>query len=96
MLNSPDDEASRAELKKRTTMLDLATEYARIEESRAIKKRIKEALTGTQYEEKSAKIINFVDAKKDMEKKALYTSSLHSFGRRAGREIYQIVKQIVI
>jgi hypothetical protein len=96
MLNSPDDEARRAELKKRTTMLDLATEYARIEESRAIKKRIKEALTGTQYEEKSAEIIDFVDAKKDMEKKALYTSSLHSFGRQAGREIYQIVKQIVI
>jgi hypothetical protein len=96
MLNSPDDEARRAELKKRTTMLELATEYARMEENRAIKKRIKEALTGTQYEEKSAEIINFVDAKKDMEKKALYTSSLHSFGREAGREIYQIVKQIVI
>jgi hypothetical protein len=96
MLNSPDDEARRAELKKRTTMLDLATEYARMEENRAIKKRIKEALTGTQYEEKSAEIINFVDAKKDMEKKALYTSSLHSFGREAGREIYQIVKQVVI
>jgi hypothetical protein len=96
MLNSPDDEARRAELKQRTTMLDLAAEYARIEENRAIKKRIKEALTGTQYEEKSAEIINFVDAKKDMEKKALYTSSLHSFGREAGREIYQIVKQIVI
>jgi hypothetical protein len=96
MLNSPDDEARRAELKKRTTMLDLATEYARIEESRAIKKRIKEALMGTQYEEKSAEIINFVDAKKDMEKKALYISSLHSFGREAGREIYQIVKQVVI
>jgi hypothetical protein len=96
MLNSPDDEARRAEIKKRTTMLDLATEYARIEESRAIKKRIKEALTGTQYEEKSEEIINFVDAKKDMEKKVLYTSSLHSFGREAGREIYQIVKQVVI
>jgi hypothetical protein len=36
-----------------------------------------------------------VDAKKNVEKKALYTSSLHSFGREAGRKIYQIVKQII-
>jgi hypothetical protein len=96
MLNSPDDEIRRAEIRKRTTMLDLATEHARIEENQDMKRRIKEALTGTQYEEKSAEIINFVDAKKHVEKKALYTSSLHSFGREAGREIYQIVKQIVI
>jgi hypothetical protein len=95
-LNSPDDEMRRAEIRKRTTMLDLATEHARIEENQDMKRRIKEALTGTQYEEKSTEIINFLDAKKDVEKKALYTSSLHSFGREAGREIYQIVKQIVI
>jgi hypothetical protein len=95
-LNSPDDEIRRAEIRKRTTMLDLATEHARIEEKQDIKRRIKEALTGTEYEEKSVEIINFVDTKKNVEKKALYTSSLHSFGRKAGREIYQIVKQIVI
>jgi hypothetical protein len=96
MLNAPDDEIRRSEIRKRTTMLDIATECARIEENQDIKRRIKEALMGTQYEEKSAEITNFVDAKKNLEKKALYTSSLHSFGREAGREIYQIVKQIVI
>jgi hypothetical protein len=95
MLNSPDDEIRRAEIRKRTTMLDLATEHARIEENQDMKRRIKEALTGTQYEEKCTEIINFVDAKKNVKKKALYTSSLHSFGRETGREIYQIVKGFV-
>jgi hypothetical protein len=45
---------------------------------------------------KAGEIIDFVNAEQPVEKKALYTGSLHSFGREAGREIYQIVKRIVI
>ena len=58
-----------------------------------IKKELKNILIGTEYECKSAEIIDFVSAKRHQGKKALYTGALHQFGRKDGRKIYQLLKR---
>lgn len=95
MLNSPENAARRSELQRRTTMLDLAAEHARMEERNAIKNRLKEVLLGTKYENRTQEIIDFIATKKGSGRKSLYTGSLHYFGRNDGAAIYQIVKQVV-
>ena len=71
-------------------------ESAKIEEHNRIKMQLENVLTGTEYEEKTAKIINFIDAKRNQGKKALYTGALHEFGREDGRAIYQVLKKEVV
>lgn len=95
LLNSPENAARRSELQRRTTMLDLAAEHARMEEHNAIKNRLKEVLLGTKYENRTQEIIDFIATKKGSGRKSLYTGSLHYFGRNDGVAIYQIVKQVV-
>lgn len=95
LLNTPENAARRTELQRRTSMLDLAEEHARVEERNAVKKRLKEVLLGTEYENRTQEIIDFIAAKKDAGRKSIYTGSLHHFGRNDGAAIYQIVKQVV-
>lgn len=95
MLNAPENAERRTELKRRSTMLDLEAEHARTEERNAMKNRLKEALDGTEYENRASEIIDFIENKKVDGRKSLYTGSLHSFGRCAGTDIYRIVKQIM-
>ncbi len=71
----------------------MSAESARIEESNRIKKELKNILIGTEYECKSAEIIDFVSAKRHQGKKALYTGALHQFGRKDGKKIYQLLKR---
>lgn len=71
----------------------MSAESARIEEGNRIKKELKNILTGTEYECKSAEIIDFVSAKKHQGKKDLYMGALHQFGRKDGRKIYQLLKR---
>ena len=95
MLNAPENAERRTELKRRSTMLDLEAEYARTEERNAMKNRLKEALDGTEYENRASEIIDFIEDKRFDGRKSLYTGSLHSFGRCAGTDIYRIVKQVM-
>lgn len=95
MLDAPENADRRTELKMRSTMLDLAAEYARIEERNDMRNRLKEVLHGTGYENRISEIIDFIENKKEDSRKNLYTGSLHSFGRCAGTDIYRIVKQIM-
>ena len=95
MLNAPEDAERRTQLKIRSNMLDLAAEYARIEERNQMRNRLKEVLHGTGYENRISEIFDFIEDKKTDSRKNLYTGSLHSFGRFAGTDIYRIVKEIV-
>lgn len=92
LLHAPEDAERRKILQNRRVLLDLATESARIEERNKVKKELKDVLNGTEYEEKSAEIIDFISAKGKQGKKAVYTGALHRFGREDGRAIYQLLK----
>ena len=72
--------------------LDLAAECARIEEINKVQKEIRELLQGTAYTERTAEIIDFIDERKNCEKKEWYTGSLHRFGRKDGTVIYWLLK----
>ena len=80
---------------QKVCMLDLTEEYTRVEERNSVEQRLKDIVRGTEYEDKISEIIELVQMKKDSGNKSLYTSSLHSFGKSAGTEIYQLVKKIV-
>lgn len=92
LFTAPEDAKRREVLQCRKSMLDLASECARLEERNKVKKELKNILNGTIYEGRTVEIIDFISAKKNQGKKALYTGSLHAFGRKEGREIYQLIK----
>ena len=79
-------------LQNRMSTLDLAAECARIEERNKMRKELREILEGTEYEERTADIIDFMDAKNFQGRKELYTNSLHLFGRKDGTAIYHLLK----
>ena len=79
-------------LRRRMSPLDLAVECAKIEERNAMRKEIDSVLSGTGYEGKSSEIIDLIAARKERGRKAVYTGSLNRFGRKAGTEIYQLIK----
>ena len=93
LFHAPEDAERRKKIQNRKLLLDLSAESARIEESNRIKKELKNILIGTEYECKSAEIIDFVSAKRHQGKKALYTGALHQFGRKDGKKIYQLLKR---
>lgn len=82
----------RKMLQNRMSTLDLAAECARIEERNKMRKELEGILEGTEYEERTAEIIDFMESKKLQGKKELYTGSLHSFGQKDGRVIYHLIK----
>lgn len=93
LFHAPEDAERRKKIQNRKLLLDLSAESARIEEGNRIKKELKNILTGTEYECKSAEIIDFVSAKRHQGKKDLYMGALHQFGRKDGRKIYQLLKR---
>lgn len=92
LFSSPEEAERRAFLQRRMSTLDLAAECARLEERNAMRRKIQDILQGTQYEKRTAEIIDFITAKAKKGKKALYTGSLHAFGRKDGVAIYQLVR----
>ena len=67
----------------------------KIYERSQLKGKIKEVLKGTEYEYMENEIINFIQSGNQMGKKELYTGSLHSFGRKNGTGIYNLIKNNV-
>ncbi len=96
LFNSSRDIWRRKMLQNRMATLDLAVECARIEEHNKMCRELKEILEGTEYEERTAEIIDFMDAKNYQGKKELYIGSLHSFGRKDGTAIYHLIKNKMI
>lgn len=92
LFHAPEDAERRKMLSDRKLLLDLAAESAKIDAKNKVKKELKNILNGTDYEDRTAKIIDFIEAKKNQGKKALYTGALHEFGREDGRVIYQLLK----
>lgn len=92
LFQAPENAERRKMLQNRKVLLDLAVESARIAEQNRLKKELKSILVGTDYEKNAAKIIDFMEMKKNQGKKALYTGALHEFGREDGRVIYQLLK----
>ena len=88
----PEDANRRGMLQQRKKLLDLAAECARIETQNKIKRDLHTILAGTAYEEKSAEIIDFVNKCQKSGKKAVYTGSLHTFGKKQGIEIYKLIR----
>lgn len=93
-LNDPGDEVRRAQLHNRMSTLDLGQEYARYEEKNILRRKIKNALAGTDYEEKTTEIIRYISDHEAAPRKELYTGSLHSFGRADGTAIYRILRDV--
>ena len=93
LFTDPEDKKRRELLQQRKKLLDLAVECARMEERKQVQKEWGEFLYGTEYEEKTGEIIDFVTIRKNVGRKKLYTESLHQFGRKDGTAIYQLIKQ---
>lgn len=70
-------------------------EQARIKEYRAFVEKITKAFEGTEYEEKTEKIIRFIEGRDVKTPRLLYTGSMHEFGRDDGRAIYQVLFQLM-
>ena len=88
----PEDANRRGMLQQRKKLLDLATECTKIEIQNKIKRDLQAILAGTAYEGKSTEIIDFVSKCQKSGKKAVYTGSLHAFGKKQGIEIYKLIR----
>ena len=94
-LNAPEDEERRKLIKEKTRTLSIEAEQARITEYRAFVEKITKAFEGTEYEEKTERIVRFIEERGEKTPRLLYTGSMHEFGREDGRAIYQVLKQVV-
>ena len=94
-LNAPEDEVRKLLIKEKTRTLSIDAEQARIMEHRAFIEKITQAFEGTEYEDKTEKIIRFIEGREAKTPRLLYTGSMHEFGREDGRAIYQVLKQVV-
>ena len=94
-LQAPVDAERRNLLRAKAKPLLIASEQARIQEHRAFANRILSIFEETEYKEKAAQILRFIDEHKEHPPKVLYTGSLRTFGRKDGREIYQMLKTVM-
>lgn len=94
-LKGQEDNARKRIIKEKTRPLNIDAEQARIKEQRVVAERISRAFAGTEYEEKMDEIMNFVEKQEMNVPKLLYTGSLHEFGRKDGRAIYQRLRTVV-
>lgn len=94
-LNAKDDHERRSLIVESMQQLDLGVEYARLEERNAFRKAILNAFEGTKYEKRSGEILSYIEHNREKTGRALYTNTLHIFGRVNGTEIYQILKRVV-
>lgn len=95
LLDDHADARRRAILHKRIQTIGLGTECARIKEKNRMHKELRHLLNEKGYASKTPEIIHLLESKKDEGKKALYRESLHRFGRKDGREIYQLIKDFL-
>lgn len=89
----PEETIRKTMLKRRMSLLDLSEEYNKIKEQKKVQRELQDIFQGTDYEERTAEIIHFVNCGKNRGKKELYTSSLHCFGRKDGTVIYRLLKE---
>lgn len=79
---------------ERMKILDLQTEYGRYEERKRIVNEITVLFAGTDYEALISQIVDMVISTD--KPKILYLTSLKSFGKKDGTEVYRKIKNSVI
>jgi len=94
-LNAPEDEERKKLIKEKTRSLNIDAEQARIKERRVFAEKVTKAFEGTEHEEKTDRIIRFIEERGEKTPRLLYTGSMHEFGRKDGRAIYQVLKSVV-
>lgn len=94
-LNAKDDHERRRMIRESMNELELSVEFARLEERNAFRNAIINAFEGTKYQERSGEILDYIEHNREKSGRALYTNTLHNFGRVSGTEIYQILKKVV-
>lgn len=94
-LNAPEDEERKKLIKEKTRSLNIDAEQARIKERRVFAEKVTKAFEGTEHEEKTDRIIRFIEEHGEKTPRILYTGSMHEFGRKDGRAIYQVLKSVV-
>ncbi len=94
-LNASEDVARRRLINEKSRALIIDSEQARIKEHREFVNKIIKTFEGTEYENKTDNILNFMVTRDTNTPKLLYTGALHEFGREDGRAIYQKLKQVV-
>lgn len=94
-LNATDDKERHRMIKESMKELDLNVEFAQLEERNAFRNAIINAFEGTKYQERSGEILDYIEHNREKTGRALYTNTLHNFGKVSGTEIYQILKKVV-
>lgn len=93
--NAQEDELRKKLIKEKSRTLNIDAEQARNKEHRAFIEKISRIFEGTKYEEKTDRILHFIESQSVKSPRVLYTGSMHEFGRKDGREIYQMLKKVV-
>lgn len=78
----------------RMKVLDLQSEFARYEERRRIISKVTDVFSGTEYEPLTSQIVDMVIMTD--KPKILYLTSLKSFGKKDGTEVYRKIKNSAI
>ena len=94
-LTDPDDLDRRQQIRQKLRIVDLEVEYARIQESERIRRKIMDILENTEYSSMADNIVGFFTSKKADSSKKLYTGTLHEFGLKNGVAIYRLLKEVV-
>ena len=94
-MNDPDDGKRKDLVDSKMALLNIEEEFAKYQEKERLCKKIKYAFGDTDYENLVDEIISFVSIHDKVQKKKMYSDSMHVFGRDSGREIYNIIKEVV-
>ncbi|MBP3206438.1 MAG: hypothetical protein J6M66_13570 [Lachnospiraceae bacterium] len=94
-LHGENDKKRRTTLQKNTNMLDLGAEYEKYKACMEFRRKVEQALSGTEYEGVTESVIALIGEQERMPKKEVYTGALHCFGRERGREVYRLVKEVI-
>lgn len=86
--------ARKTLVNERMKILDLQTEYGRYEERKRIVNEITVLFAGTDYEALISQIVDMVISTD--KPKILYLTSLKSFGKKDGTEVYRTIKNSAI
>ena len=86
--------ARKTLVNERMKILDLQTEYGRYEERKRIVNEITVLFAGTDYEALISQIVDMVISTD--KPKILYLTSLKSFGKKDGTEVYRQIKNSAI
>ena len=95
LFSAKEDSERRSMLQHRMMQLDLSTEYSRIKAHAQFLRKIELMLQGTEYADRIQEIVEFAESKNNSDRRSIYTTSLHKFGRRDGTAIYKLVKDCI-